>query len=151
MAKFDLKSLKKKSLKIVDTDFTCIDGKFLRDLRIKLNMSQLLFASYLGVSKKAIEKWEQGTNKINAPTARLLYLISKDNEILSNFKKVYTCEEYELLTSLNNDKYIVDLNFNVENQANEPVNLNIGGWESNPSWETKNSVAGGFKNVIAGV
>ena len=88
MAKFDLNELKKRAIKITDNDFSDVDGTFLRDLRMKLNMSQLLFASYLGVSKKAIEKWEQGANKINAPTARLLFLIEKDPNILSYFKTI---------------------------------------------------------------
>ena len=60
MAKLDFNELKKGGVIIEETDFSNINSQFLRDLRIRLNISQRVFADYLGVSKKAIEKWEQG-------------------------------------------------------------------------------------------
>jgi len=88
MAKINMDVIKKDAIVIEDNDLSYIDGKFLRNLRMSLGMSQLLFANYLGVTKKAIEKWEQGANKINPPTVRLLYLIDKNPEILENFRTV---------------------------------------------------------------
>ena len=88
MGKINFEELKKEAVRIEDRNYSYIDGKFLRDLRMSLKMSQALFADYLGVSKKAIEKWEQGANKINAPVARLLFLIENDPSILSLLKTV---------------------------------------------------------------
>lgn len=88
MAKINMDVIKKDAIVIEDNDLSYIDGKFLRNLRMSLGMSQLLFVNYLGVTKKAIEKWEQGANKINPPTVRLLYLIDKNPEILENFRTV---------------------------------------------------------------
>ena len=65
MAKLDIKNIKSKAIVIKEPDFSYIDGKYLRDFRMKMKMSQAVFADYLGVTKKAIEKWEQGKNKVN--------------------------------------------------------------------------------------
>lgn len=88
MSKINFDILKKDAVVIEDTDLSYIDGNYLRSLRMSLGMSQLLFANYLGVSKKAIEKWEQGANRINPPTVRLLYLIDKNPEILDCFRTI---------------------------------------------------------------
>jgi len=66
-----------------------VDRKFVKELRKDLGFSQQVFANSIGVSKKAIEKWEQGVNPVLGPTARLLYLINDDNEIMSRIYKSY--------------------------------------------------------------
>ena len=62
-----------------------VNGEFVKNLRKKLNMTQNVFASVLGVTKKTIEKWEQGVNPVKGCSARLLYLISKDVSIVKEF------------------------------------------------------------------
>ena len=62
-----------------------VNGEFVKNLRNKLNMTQNVFASVLGVTKKTIEKWEQGVNPVKGCSARLLYLISKDVSIVKEF------------------------------------------------------------------
>jgi len=62
-----------------------IDARFVRNLRDKLDMTQYVFASVLGVSKKTVEKWEQGANPIIGPTAKFLYLINEDPGLLNVF------------------------------------------------------------------
>lgn len=93
MAKINLEEIKNKAVQVVDRDYSYIDGKFLRNFRMELNMSQTLLADYLGVSKKAIEKWEQGKNKINAPVTRLIFLIENDPSILTLLKEVKVSNE----------------------------------------------------------
>ena len=61
-----------------DKHYRNIDGLFLKELRNKLELTQVQMANYLGVSKKTIEKWEQGVNPIIGAAARLIYLISKE-------------------------------------------------------------------------
>ena len=66
-----------------------VNGEFVKNLRYKLNMTQNVFASVLGVTKKTIEKWEQGANPVKGCSARLLYLISKDVKLI---KEIYNFE-----------------------------------------------------------
>lgn len=88
MGIIDFQEIKSKAVQVIDRDYSYIDGAYLRDFRMSMKMSQSLLADYLGVSKKAIEKWEQGKNKINAPIARLIFLIENDPKILSLLKEV---------------------------------------------------------------
>ena len=55
MGKLNINEIKEKSIQIIEPDFSYIDGKYLREFRMKMKMSQSLMADYLGVSKKAIE------------------------------------------------------------------------------------------------
>ncbi|MBQ6783085.1 MAG: helix-turn-helix domain-containing protein [Acholeplasmatales bacterium] len=84
----DTNELNKRAIKVTDRDYSYIDGSYLRKLRMSFGMSQALFADYLGVTKKAIEKWEQGVNKINAPVLRLLFLFENNPELLSLMKEI---------------------------------------------------------------
>lgn len=88
MAKLDIKNIKSKAIVIKEPDFSHIDGKYLRDFRMKMKMSQSVFADYLGVTKKAIEKWEQGKNKVNPVVCRMIYLMEKDSRIFYMLKEV---------------------------------------------------------------
>lgn len=47
-------------------------------IRNNLQMTQVIFAAILGVSKKTVEAWEQGINSPSGPASRLLKLF-KDN------------------------------------------------------------------------
>ena len=47
-------------------------------LRLKIEMSQAVFARLLGVSPKTIQSWEQGTRKPSPSSRRLLQLIHED-------------------------------------------------------------------------
>lgn len=60
-----------------------VNGDFVKKLRKDLNMSQTVFASILGVTKKTIEKWEQGVNPVKGCSARLLFLIDKDHNLIN--------------------------------------------------------------------
>ncbi|MDO9630188.1 MAG: helix-turn-helix domain-containing protein, partial [Acholeplasmataceae bacterium] len=62
-----------------------VSSVFVKELRNKLNMSQVFFAKVLGVSNKTIEKWEQGKNPITGTAARLLLSISMNPELIKNF------------------------------------------------------------------
>lgn len=47
-------------------------------IRTNLQMTQVIFAAILGVSKKTVEAWEQGINSPSGPASRLLKMF-KDN------------------------------------------------------------------------
>jgi len=57
----------------------------IKDIRQKANLSQLAFASFMGVSKKTVEAWEAGTNIPQGSSQRLLEIISKDITILRQY------------------------------------------------------------------
>jgi putative transcriptional regulator len=54
----------------------------IKKIRLKLNMTQKLFAAALGVSVKTVEAWESGTNKPIGVANRMLELLSIDAELL---------------------------------------------------------------------
>eukprot|EP01156_Anaeramoeba_ignava_P000271 Anaeramoba_ignava/a103054_25.p2 GENE.a103054_25~~a103054_25.p2 ORF type:complete len:145 (-),score=29.66 a103054_25:87-521(-) len=79
-----IEKARKYEVKFYDIDSE-IDGDKVKTLRNQLNMSQTFFAEVLGLSKKTIEKWEQGKNPIKGTSSRLLYLIEKDHALLDSF------------------------------------------------------------------
>lgn len=50
------------------------DAAEVRNIRTDLGMTQVVFASVMGVSPKTVEAWEQGVNSPNGPSCRLLGL-----------------------------------------------------------------------------
>ena len=62
MAKLNLSILDSaKTFEITYTNVDeIVDKEFVKKLREKFDMTQLVFATVLGISKKTVEKWEQG-------------------------------------------------------------------------------------------
>ena len=52
------------------------DRNQIRSIRMKANMSQSVFADYLGVSVKTVEAWECGRTHPTGPACRLISLVS---------------------------------------------------------------------------
>ncbi len=148
MGKINLNDIKKESVVIVEPDFTYIDGAYLRSFRMKMKMSQALFADYLGVSKKAIEKWEQGRNKVNPVIARIIYLMENDSKIFSLLKRVKIADkvfEIKPIASFNpveitNDTQLTQVGIDYDNS-----------WNYQNKWEYNNGSVGGFNNVQASI
>ena|SRR5690554_102210 len=57
-------------------------NKQIKQIRNQANLTQLSFAAALGVTKKAVEAWEKGTNSPSGPSLRLLQLFKDNPEIL---------------------------------------------------------------------
>lgn len=57
----------------------------IRSIRNKLNLSQPVFAKYLGVSDKSVKAWEQGLSTPSGAAARLLEIAQNNVNI---FKKL---------------------------------------------------------------
>ncbi|MDO5156522.1 MAG: helix-turn-helix domain-containing protein [Eubacteriales bacterium] len=53
-------------------EYSC---KEIREIRMKAGMTQRVFASYMGVSKKTVEAWEHGTTHPSGPVFRLLEML----------------------------------------------------------------------------
>ena len=61
------------------------DAAEVKKIRNSTGMSQKIFASYMGVSDKAVEAWEAGTNHPSGAASRLLSMIEKDKELIIKF------------------------------------------------------------------
>lgn len=69
-----------------------VDGSDVKSFRKKNDLTQVALANIFGVTKKTIEKWEQGVNKIGGSSAVLLTLLNKYPEIL---KKIYSVQQVD--------------------------------------------------------
>lgn len=80
-----------------------VDKEFVKQFRKNNNLTQLALSNILGVTKKAVEKWEQGANKVNGSSAVLLKLLNDNPELLPQLyvvKKIETeNEEYKPIES----------------------------------------------------
>ncbi|MBE7049403.1 MAG: helix-turn-helix domain-containing protein [Ruminococcaceae bacterium] len=65
-----------------------IDKYYVKQFRINNKLTQIALANILGVTKKTIEKWEQGTNNINGSSAVLLRLLNDNPDLLSQLYSV---------------------------------------------------------------
>ena len=54
-------------------------NKEIREIRMKAGMTQSVFASYMGVSKKTVEAWECGRTHPTGPGFRLLDILATED------------------------------------------------------------------------
>lgn len=71
-----------------------VDADFIKKLRAKLEFTQEVFASILGVSVKTIESWEQKRSSPHTPTKKLLYLLDLKPYLIDYLYKVYRYDHY---------------------------------------------------------
>lgn len=55
-------------------------AKEIRRLRTRLKLSQAVFAGVLGVTDKAVQAWEAGTNQPTGPAARMIDMLERRPE-----------------------------------------------------------------------
>ena len=60
-------------------------SKDIKKIRTKVGLTQKLFASYLGVSVKTIEAWEEGINVPSGAASRLLSMLEKDEKTVEKY------------------------------------------------------------------
>ncbi len=102
--------LDSKRVEITLPDLT-IDKNFVKQFRVKNNMTQATLANILGVTKKTIEKWEQGKNNIGGSSVVLLKLLNDNPELINNLYKVNICEgkrEVEEYTQIESKQLRID-------------------------------------------
>ena len=51
------------------------DNTQIKQIRISVGMTQVLFADYMGVSAKTVEAWEKGTNHPTGTACRLISML----------------------------------------------------------------------------
>lgn len=69
-----------------------IDKQFIKDFRKEHDLTQNALAHILGVTKKAVEKWEQGAHNINSSTRNLLWLLDNNENLIEQFYSVKIIE-----------------------------------------------------------
>ena len=83
MGKYNLSKIKiEKVYKIEYVNLEKINNEFLKKYREKMGFTQIRLANILSVTKKTIEKWEQGKNPIKGAAATLLYLLDSKPELV---------------------------------------------------------------------
>jgi len=58
----------------------------IKRIRQKTGLSQVMFAGSLGVSPKTVEAWENGRNKPEGASRRLLEIVRDDPKFLKRFQ-----------------------------------------------------------------
>lgn len=56
----------------------------IKTIRVNTKLSQKVLAEVIGVSSKTVESWEQGKNKPNGSSARLLQILNNNPEVILN-------------------------------------------------------------------
>jgi putative transcriptional regulator len=59
-----------------------LSPKEIANVRNSLNVSQAVFASYLNISPRTVQSWEQGVGKPSGASLKLLSIASKNPKIL---------------------------------------------------------------------
>jgi len=62
------------------------DTEDIKQIRQKTGLSQVVFAGSLGVSPKTVEAWENGRNKPEGASRRLLEIVRDDPGFLRRFQ-----------------------------------------------------------------
>ena len=81
------KLLESKRLEITFADVN-VDRAFVKAFRKEHGLTQSALANILGVTKKTIEKWEQGKNNIGGSSAVLLELLHDNPELIGQLYSV---------------------------------------------------------------
>lgn len=65
-----------------------LNAEQIRSIREKYNMSRAVFAHYLHVSTRTLEKWELGASKPNEQASTLIALTAKYPDMIERLKTV---------------------------------------------------------------
>ena len=63
-----------------------LSGAEIKVIRARLGLTQKTFAELLNVSKKSVERWEQGTDGVSGPVTTLLKLFKEHPELVEELE-----------------------------------------------------------------
>lgn len=81
--KGNLKGVKRHVVKV--KPLTIYKAKDIKQIRMKLELSQSAFSNIIGVSQKAVEAWEAGKNVPQGPAQRFLEILDKEPVIAEKY------------------------------------------------------------------
>lgn len=85
---FEQGKLTLKTTNITNKERTLLTAEQIRAVREKYNMSRALFANFMHISPRTLEKWELGTSKPNEQASALLALTYKYPDMLERLGTV---------------------------------------------------------------
>lgn len=65
-----------------------VNSEYVKKFRKDHALTQIALANILGVTKKTVEKWEQGVNNVSGSSAVLLKLLNDNPELIGQLYKV---------------------------------------------------------------
>lgn len=74
--------------KLSVTPLRIFNAEEIRKIRKDMQMTQAIFASFMGVSPKTVEAWECGRNEPDGPARRILSMLQTDPELPERFNIV---------------------------------------------------------------
>jgi putative transcriptional regulator len=74
-----------RKMKLTIKPVATFNTDYIKQIRQKTGLSQVVFANSLGVSPKTVEAWENGRNKPEGASRRLLEIVRDDPDFLSRF------------------------------------------------------------------
>lgn len=93
-----------------------IDGPTIRNIRIKLNLTQKELSDFLNVSKKTLERWETSEKAVNGPCVTLLRILDESPEMLLYYQ--VPLKKYPLrLWYMKGDKYCTLIDVDESNRS----------------------------------
>jgi putative transcriptional regulator len=78
--------MKARKMKITIKPVECFNTEEIKHIRQKTGLSQVVFAGSLGVSPKTVEAWENGRNRPEGASRRLLELVRDNPDLLRQFQ-----------------------------------------------------------------
>lgn len=78
-------TVKARSAKLTIEPVPDIEAQDIKQIRVALGMTQVLFAGLMGVSIKTVEAWEAGRNIPDGPARRMLGMIQSDPQLPEKF------------------------------------------------------------------
>ena len=85
---YEQEKLTLKTTTITAKEHTLLTADEIRAIRKKYNMSRALFANFMHISPRTLEKWELGTSKPNEQASTLLALTDKYPDMLERLGTV---------------------------------------------------------------
>ena len=78
-------NIKAKTTKLSVAPLPDVKSTDVKNIRLSLDMTQVIFAAVMGVSVKTVEAWEAGTNTPSGTARRMLSLLKSDPSLPENY------------------------------------------------------------------
>ncbi len=85
---YEQEKLTLKTTTVTPKEHKLLTADEIRAIREKYNMSRALFANFMHISPRTLEKWELGTSKPNEQASTLLALTDKYPDMLERLRTV---------------------------------------------------------------
>ena len=76
--------------KITVVPIKCFSKDEIKAIRIRANMTQKMFAAYIGVFQKTVEAWENGKRTPTGSSSRILSMLEMNENLIQDYPFVIT-------------------------------------------------------------